>query len=110
MLIILFLLNTNGICDDTTEQIQLSVETFKAEQPEITLFESIEVVKQYVKKNLNIESSTVLQSVNLVFIANHPKKGICWQYHWSEMGVIGGGDFSIFHYMDGEIIYYPHGP
>jgi hypothetical protein len=77
---------------------------------EITLFESMEIIKNYIKeKNLKFEGM-YLHSVTLEYIKEHPKKGLCWHYAWRFKIPSRGGEISIFHYMDGTIIVHHHGP
>ena len=77
---------------------------------EITLFESIEKVKEYIEKNNLKFEGMYLHGVTLQYIKGHPKKGLCWHYAWNFKKPRRGGEISIFHYMDGIIKVHNHGP
>ena len=77
---------------------------------EITLFESIEKVKKYIKKNDLKFEGMYLQSITLQYMKGHPKKGLCWHYAWNHIKPKMGREISIFHYMDGTIKVHNLGP
>jgi len=61
-------------------------EELKSYEPEITLFESIEKVKQYLTTKAKEDySDKFLNSVSLHHSEGHPRKGICWLYHFASL-------------------------
>ena len=80
-------------------------------EPEITLFDSTERVEQYLKTEARQDySDKYLHSVSYHFSNGHPRKGACWLYHFAFKTPRLGGDVSIYHFMDGQIIEFHHGP
>jgi len=70
----------------------------------ITLFESAEIVKKYIKRNNLQFKGMYLQGITLQYMKDHPKKGLCWHYAWNHKKPRLGGEKVLFHYMDGTII------
>lgn len=80
-------------------------------EPAISLFQSVEVVKEYLNSKAKQDySDKYLHSVSYHFSEGHPRKGACWLYHFAFKQPRLGGDLSIYHFMDGEIIEFQHGP
>jgi hypothetical protein len=83
----------------------------KASGPKITLFQSIETVKQYLATKAKQDySDKYLDSVCRHYSQGHPRKGDCWLYHFAYVQPRMGGEVSIYHFMDGKIIEFKHGP
>ncbi len=80
-------------------------------QPTISLFDSVETVKRYLKTKAKEDySDKYLHSVSLHYSKGHPRKGQCWLYGFAFKQPRFGGDVSIYHFMDGTIIEFNHGP
>jgi len=83
----------------------------KPVKPAISLFESVETVKEYLKTKAKEDySDKYLHGVNLHYSRGHPRKGACWLHRFAFERPRMGGDVSIYHFMDGEIIEFHHGP
>ncbi len=79
--------------------------------PEITLFESVEIIQEYLKGKTKYDySDRNLSGVTIKYFESHPKKGMAWVYQFSHRIPTLGNDLSIFHYTDGEIIEFHSGP
>jgi hypothetical protein len=79
--------------------------------PAISLFDSVEKVKAFLKTTAKADySDKYLANISLKHVAGHPKKGLAWVYSFAFKKPRMGGDVSISHYMDGEIIEFHHGP
>jgi hypothetical protein len=79
--------------------------------PPISLFSSIERVKVFLKKEAKLDySDKYMSAVKLIYVEGEPKKGLAWVYFFSFKHPRLGGDVSIYHYMDGEIIEVTSGP
>ena len=77
---------------------------------EISLFESVEIVKDYIKeKNVKL-NGMYLHSITLQYMEGHPKKDYCWHYAWNHKKPRIGGEMSLYHFMDGVIQVQHHGP
>ena len=86
-------------------------EDVKSYEPEITLFKSVEIVKHYLATKAKEDySDKFLHSVSLHHSEGHPRKGFCWLYHFAFKKPRLGGDVSIYHFMDDQIIKFHHGP
>ena len=80
-------------------------------EPEISLFQSVERIKEYLKSEAKQDySDKYLHSVSYHYSEGHPRKGACWLFSFAFKKPRLGGDISIYHFMDGEIIEYHHGP
>lgn len=89
----------------------LHAEPVKESTPQISLFESMERVKLFLKNEAKYDySDKYLSSVSLHYLDGHPKKGLAWVYSFSFKKPRMGGSISIFHYMSGEVIEFYHGP
>ncbi|MCD4779784.1 MAG: hypothetical protein K8S27_04455 [Candidatus Omnitrophica bacterium] len=113
-LIILFILtllviSVKAIAEDRKDE-KIDTSVIQGIDLEITLFESIEKVKEYIEKNNLKFEGMYLHGVTFQYIKGHPKKGFCWHYAWNYKKPRMGGEISIFHYMDGTIIVQHHGP
>ena len=79
--------------------------------PSISLFDSAERIKCFLKDEAKQDySDKYLSGIRLQYLDGHPKKGLAWVYSFSFKKPQLGGDISIFHYLDGEIIEFNHGP
>ena len=79
--------------------------------PEISLFDSVERMKIFLKDEaIQDYSDRFISGIRLHYSDGHPKKGLAWIYSFSYNKPRIGGDISIYHYMDGEIIEFHHGP
>ena len=79
--------------------------------PAIGLFDSVERVESFLKNEaVQDYSDKYLSGIRLEYIEGHPRKGLAWVYSFSFRKPRLGGDISIFHYMDGEIVEFHHGP
>jgi hypothetical protein len=79
--------------------------------PPISLFESVERVRQFLQEGSRQDcSGQYLRGVQLQYIDGHPRQGLAWVYSFSYKKPRLGGENSIFHYMDGEIIEFRCGP
>ncbi|KAF1079198.1 MAG: hypothetical protein GQF41_4501 [Candidatus Rifleibacterium amylolyticum] len=80
-------------------------------EPAISLFKSVEIIKEYLSSKAKQDySDKYLYSVSYHFSQGHPRKGACWLYHFAFKIPRLGGSISIYHFMDGEIIEFHHGP
>jgi hypothetical protein len=83
----------------------------RALEPKITLFDSVKRIEQYLKTEAKQDySDRYLHSVRHHLSDGHPRKGACWLYHFAFKKPRLGGDVSIYHFMDDEIIEFHHGP
>ena len=79
--------------------------------PGISLVESIEKVAAFLKgKPPSRYTDKYLSSVSIRYIESVPKKGRAWVHVYSRRQPGLGGDISIYHYMDGSIVEFAHGP
>jgi hypothetical protein len=79
--------------------------------PAISLFDSVDRVKSFLKDEAKQDySDKYLSRITLHYFDGHPKKGFAWVYSFSFKTPRLGGDISIYHYMDGKIIEFRHGP
>ena len=79
--------------------------------PAISLFDSVDAVKAFLANSAKQDYSDKYPSkVALQYFEGHPKQGQAWVYTFSFRKPQRGGDISIFHYMDGEILEFNHGP
>lgn len=86
-------------------------EAVRPYEPGISLFQSVEVIKKYLKSEAKQDySDKYLNSVRYHYSEGHPRKGPCWLYSFAFKKPRFGGDISIYHFMDGEIIEFNHGP
>jgi hypothetical protein len=91
--------------------LAVAAEDLMSYEPQITLFESVEVVKQYVARKAEGDySDKFLRSVSLQHSEGHPRKGDCWLYHFAFKKPRLGRDISIYHFMDNKVIEFRHGP
>jgi len=89
----------------------LDATAVKPYEPEISLFDSVKTVKQFLETKAKEDySDKYLRGVSLHFSQGHPRKGACWLYHFAFKQPRLGGDVSIYHFMDGEIVEFNHGP
>jgi hypothetical protein len=80
-------------------------------EPEITLFDSVKRIERYLKKEATQDySDKYLHSVSYHYSKGHSHKGPCWLYHFAFKRPRFGGEISIYHFMDGTIIEFQHGP
>ncbi len=83
----------------------------KPHEPKITLFESVDVIRGFMKNKTKYDySDRNLIEVSLKFLEVHPRKGGAWVYRFAHKTPTLGDDISIFHFTDGEIIEFHHGP
>jgi hypothetical protein len=79
--------------------------------PRIGLFESIETIKGFLKDGAKQDySDKYLSGITLHYFDGHPRKGLAWVYAFSFTSPRLGGDVNVYHFMDGEIIEFRHGP
>ena len=79
--------------------------------PTISLYDSVDAVKAFLANSAKQDYSDKYPSkVALQYFEGHPKQGQAWVYTFSFKRPQRGGDISIFHYMDGEILEFNHGP
>jgi hypothetical protein len=79
--------------------------------PAISLFDSAERIKSFLRGEARQDySDKYLSGIRLHFVDGHPRRGLAWLYTFSFKTPRLGGDVSIFHYLDGEIIEFRHGP
>jgi len=79
--------------------------------PAISLFDSVERIKLFLKDEAKQNyDDKYLSGITLKYFEGHPKKGLAWVYSFSFKKPRLGGDISIFHFMDGEIVEFHHGP
>jgi len=79
--------------------------------PEITLFDSVARVRHYLETEAEQDyADKYLHSITYHFSGGHPRVGPCWLYRFAFERPRLGGDVSIYHFMDGEIIEFHHGP
>jgi hypothetical protein len=79
--------------------------------PSISLFDSIERIKNYLKAEARQNyTDKYLAGVKLHYCEGRPKKGLAWVYSFAFKQPRLGGDISIYHFLDGEIIEFHHGP
>ena len=79
--------------------------------PSISLFESVEMIKSFLKDGAKQNyDDKYLSGITLQYFEGHPRKGFAWVYSFSFKKPRLGGDMSIFHFIDGEIIEFHHGP
>ncbi|WFB37325.1 hypothetical protein P3T73_06065 [Kiritimatiellota bacterium B12222] len=105
ILLITFLLLSLSL---TTYSQEASVQ---ARQPDITFFESVDTIREFMSKKTKFDySDRNLIEVSLKFIDGHPRKGEAWVYRFGHKIPKRGNDLSIFHFTDGEIIEFHHGP
>jgi len=80
-------------------------------EPKITLFDSAKHIERYLKTEAKQDySDKYLRSVSYHYSGGHPRKGACWLYHFAFKKPRLGGNVSIYHFVDGEIIEFHHGP
>ena len=80
-------------------------------EPEISLFQSVQIIKEYLKSEAKQDySDKYLNSVSHHYSEGHPRKGPCWLYSFAFKKPRLGGNISIYHFMNGEIIEFNHGP
>lgn len=80
-------------------------------EPAISLFQSVDIIKEYLGSKAKYDySDKYLQSVIHHYSEGHPRKGACWLYNFAFKQPRLGGSISIYHFMDGEIIEFHHGP
>lgn len=79
--------------------------------PRIPLFTSVETVKEFLNTKARLDySRRVLVSVSLHHSTGQPRKGEAWVYSFVDDPPKLGGGVSIYHFTDGEIIEFQHGP
>jgi hypothetical protein len=89
----------------------LAAATVKSSEPAISLFESVNTVKEYLNTKAKEDySDKYLHGIGLNISQGHPRKGTCWLYYFAFKQPRMGGEVSIYHFMDGEIIEFNHGP
>ncbi len=80
-------------------------------EPEMSLFQSVEIISEYLKSEAKQDYSDMyLHSVRHHYSEGHPRKGSCWLYSFAFKKPRRGGNISIYHFMDGKIIEFHHGP
>lgn len=80
-------------------------------EPAMSLFQSVEIIKEFLRSQAKQDySDKYLDSVRHHLSDGHPRKGACWLYSFAFKKPRLGGDISIYHFMDGEIIEFHHGP
>lgn len=79
--------------------------------PTVSLFDSVEHVKTFLKNGAKLDySDKYLSGVKLAQVESVPRKGTAWVYTFSFKKPRLGGDVVIYHYMDGEMIEFTCGP
>ena len=77
----------------------------------MSVFDSVKTVKQFLTARAKEDySDKYLRGATLHFSQGHPRKGACWLYNFAFKQPRFGGDVSIYHFMDGEIVEFKHGP
>ncbi len=85
--------------------------TVKPNEPEVSLFDSVKTVKRFLDTKAKQDySDKYLRRVSLHHSQGHPRKGTCWLYSFAFKQPRLGGDVSIYHFMDGKIVEFNHGP
>ena len=80
-------------------------------EPAITLFQSVDTVREFMMKKTKYDySDRNLVEVSLKWVDGHPRKGEAWVYRFAHRIPTRGNGLSIFHYTDGDIIKFHHGP
>ena len=80
-------------------------------EPKISLFQSVEMIGEFLRTNAKQDySDKYLHSVTHHYSQGHPRKGACWHYSFASKRPTRGGNLSIYHFMDGQIIEFHHGP
>lgn len=80
-------------------------------EPKISLFQSIEIIRNFMANDAKyVYSDYYLSSVSHHFSEGQPRKGACWLYSFAFKTPRLGGGISIYHFMDGEIVEFHHGP
>ena len=69
--------------------------------PSISLFNSVEKVKIFLKTQAKADYSD--KYLSQVTLSGIPKKGICWVYYFAFKKPRMGGEAVIYHFMDGKI-------
>lgn len=104
---IVALMCISGLCLTTTAVAEPPTEI----TPEISLFDSANSVKAFLATSAQLDYSDKYPSkVALQYFDGNPKRGLAWVYTFSFKRPQRGSDFSIFHFMDGEILEFHHGP
>jgi len=89
----------------------IRAQPFTDSTPAISLFDSVERIKSFLKDEAKQDySDKYLSGIALHYFDGHPKKGFAWVYSFSFKTPRLGGGISIYHYLDGEIIEFHHGP
>ena len=79
--------------------------------PAISLFDSVERIESFLEDEARQDyADKFLSGIRLHYVDGHPRRGLAWLYTFSFKHPRLGGDVSILHYMDGEIIEFLHGP
>lgn len=74
-------------------------------EPAITLFESIDVIREFMKKETKYDySDRNLTQVSFKFVEGHPRTGGAWVYWFSHKLPKRGNDLRIYHFTDDEIL------
>jgi len=80
-------------------------------EPKISLFQSVEIIKDFLSSRAKYDyADSYLHSVSHHFSEGNPRKGACWLYSFAFKTPRMGGNISIYHFMDGEIVEFHHGP
>lgn len=80
-------------------------------EPGIPLFESVEIVRDYLENDAEHDFSDLnLIGIRLHWFESHPRPGEAWIYSFTDKIPTLGDGVSIYHFTDGEIIEFPHGP
>ncbi|HOR78447.1 MAG TPA: hypothetical protein PLG04_06560 [Anaerolineaceae bacterium] len=79
--------------------------------PAISLFDSADAVKAFLANSAKQDySDKFLSGIAWHYFEGHPKAGPAWVYTFAFKKPRHGGNISIYHYMDGEIVEFLHGP
>jgi len=89
----------------------ISAQPLTVSTPAISLFDSVDRIKSFLNNEAKQNySDKYLSRITLHYFNGHPKKGFAWVYSFAFKTPRLGGDISIYHYMDGIIIEFQHGP
>jgi hypothetical protein len=79
--------------------------------PPISLFDSVERIRRFLEDEAKQDySDKYLSGISLHYFDGHPRKGLAWVYAFASRRPQLGGGVSTYHFMDGEIVEFRHGP
>lgn len=112
LFLLLFLVPPATLLGSPTQVPQLTLPSApQLSSTKIPLFESVDVVKKYMEGKTKYDYSKLeLKGIQKQYYKSHPRKGVAWAYFFSTPQPSLGGENSILHFMDGEIVEFHHGP